>query len=344
MAKNLFVSVVVPVKALSYYLLHENLPELFRQTYKNYEVLVLPNNPSLYDITLLKRYKKLRIIPTGKITRPAQKRDIGVKESKGKIIAFLDDDAYPDPHWLENAAKSFKGKKTLAVCGPGAIPKEVNLWEKIFDEVLKTWIGSGGFTYRFTPGKKRYVDDYPSMNFIILKKTFLKLGGFNSDYWPGEDSKLCNDLIVKEKGRILYDPSILVYHHRRNKLKGFLKQHANYGFHRGAFFAHGDKNSRDVAYLAPTFFILYLIALVLYYFAISLLKLPNSKVFLLPFAPAVAYGLLMSHLFVKSIFNTRNPIIGLGAMGVLILTHVTYGIMFIKGYRKGIDKTQSIYD
>src|SRR3989344_4525869 len=124
MAKNLFVSVVVPVKALSYYLLHENLPELFRQTYKNYEVLVLPNNPSLYDITLLKRYKKLRIIPTGKITRPAQKRDIGVKESKGKIIAFLDDDAYPDPNWLENAQKSLKEKKHWRYVDPGQSQKK----------------------------------------------------------------------------------------------------------------------------------------------------------------------------------------------------------------------------
>ena len=48
--------------------------------------------------------------------------------------------------------------------------------------------------HRFTPLKKRFVIDYPSMNFFIRKTTFEKVGGFNSDYWPGEDSKLAMTL------------------------------------------------------------------------------------------------------------------------------------------------------
>ena len=86
----------------------ENIPEFENQTYKKFEVIVLPNEHAQYDLTLLKKYKWLKIIPTGKITKPAEKRNIGVKEAKGNIIAFIDDDAYPGNDWLEQAVISFK--------------------------------------------------------------------------------------------------------------------------------------------------------------------------------------------------------------------------------------------
>ena len=46
----------------------------------------------------------LRVIPTGK-TRPAEKRNAGIRAAKGEVVAFLDDDAYPVPSWLEHAVK-----------------------------------------------------------------------------------------------------------------------------------------------------------------------------------------------------------------------------------------------
>ena len=106
--RNPIVSVIIPVRSLSYYLLFENLPEMDKQTFKNFEVIVLPNEHTTYDLTLMKQYSWLRVIPTGSVTRPAQKRDIGVKNARGKIIAFIDDDAYADPNWLTNAMKLFK--------------------------------------------------------------------------------------------------------------------------------------------------------------------------------------------------------------------------------------------
>lgn len=345
MAKYPLISIIIPVIEHTYYLIFENLPAMDTQTFKSFEVILLPCEHGQYDLTLLKQYKWLRIIPTGKdITRPALKRDIGAKAAKGKILAFIDDDAYPAPAWLEQAAKFFKNKRLTAVCGPGILPEKTNIWEKIFDSVLKTWIGAGGYRYRFVPGKKRYVTDFPSMNFFIKKDVFLKLGGFNSDYWPGEDSKLCNDIIEKEKGKIVYSPQVVVHHHRRNNLKGYLKQHGNYGFHRGAFFAHGDKNSRDVAYLIPTFFVIYIIALILYLILALIFHLLTSWLTLLVIFPFLIYCLFIMYLLLKSFVDTKNILIGLGAPVTLVLTHIIYGTQFIKGFNRGLDKTANIYD
>jgi len=61
------VSVIIPIKQLTYYLIFENLPAFEKQTYNNFEVIVLPNEHAQYDLTLLRKYKWLKIIPTGKI-------------------------------------------------------------------------------------------------------------------------------------------------------------------------------------------------------------------------------------------------------------------------------------
>jgi cellulose synthase/poly-beta-1,6-N-acetylglucosamine synthase-like glycosyltransferase len=338
------VSVIIPLKQLSYYLMFETLPALAQQVYKRFEVIILPNETVQYDLSLLRKYRWLRIVPTGKITRPAEKRDMGAKFAKGKIIAFIDDDAYPTPNWLKTALSLFTNSPVAAVCGPGLLPKNTNLWEKVFDEVLKTWVGSGGYSYRFVKQGKRYVDDYPSMNFLILKKIFNKLGGFNSNYWPGEDSKLCEDLVYKCQGKILYHPDIYIYHHRRNNLLGYLRQHANYGFHRGAFLAHGDKNSRRLSYLIPTLFILYLIVLILIQPLSSIFhfQIPASIFYLLS-SPLLLYLIAEFYIFFKSIINTKSIIMAAAAPIVMFLTHLIYGIMFVKGFAIGLIKKKKIY-
>lgn len=199
-------SVIIPVKEIGAYSIDEGLPGLNKLEYSYFEVLLLPNASTENDKILLKKYPWLRIIPTDDITRPAQKRNIGTRASKGDIIAFIDDDAYPSTQWLKKAACLFQEKKVEAVCGPGVLPEKTNEWEQIFDLLLKSPIGSGGYSYRFTPEKERYVDDFPSMNLLIKKEIFLELGGFDNDYWPGEDSKLCEELVYKKKGKIFLSP------------------------------------------------------------------------------------------------------------------------------------------
>ena len=336
--KEIFVSVIVPIKELSYSLLYENLPAFEKQDYKHFEVIILPNEQKLYDLTLIKKYPWLRIIPTGKVTRPAQKRDIGASRAKGELLAFLDDDAYPTPTWLSDGVQSFSRSDVAAVGGPGMVPPHGSLWEKVFDGILTTFIGSGSYVYRFIPKTKRFVDDYPSMNFFVRKKVFEKVGGFNNDYWPGEDSKLCNDIVYKEKKRIFYNPRVVVYHHRRSSLSHFLRQHGNYGFHRGAFFAQGDRNSTRITYFVPSYLTLYLTILVLF----TPLLVQHPILYAISALPFLMYALLIAAIFFHTLFRSKNLIVSFASAITLVLMHVTYGILFFIGFIKGKTK-QNIY-
>ena len=331
-----FFSIIIPVKSINDYITQENLPAIANQSYHHFEVIILPNKKSPKDNNLLRIYPWLKIIPTNNVTRPAAKRDLGVTKTKGDFIAFIDDDAYPDNYWLTKANEIINqnNDNIAAVCGPGILPAKTKVWEKIFNLILISKLGSGSYDYRFIAKSSRFVDDYPSMNFIVNKKIFNMIGGFNSEYWPGEDSKLCNDLVYQQNKTILYHPDLVVYHHRRNDLIGFLKQHSNYGFHRGAFFVHGDNNSRKLIYLIPPIFSLYLILLLI-------IVITNKNA--LPFiAPIIIYLILLTIFFIQSLLK-KGIVISLAATLILFLTHFIYGLFFIKGSIKAVAKKNKIY-
>ena len=160
------VSVVIACPNGSW-MLDECLAALGRQTYRNFEVIVLPDASSTGSVNQLETLNsklttlnyQLSTIPTGKV-RPAEKRNIGIKAAKGEVIAFIDDDAYPDARWLENAVKYF-GEPTIgALGGPGVTPPGDGFWARCGGRVYENIFVSGNYRYRYLGGRVRKdIDD-----------------------------------------------------------------------------------------------------------------------------------------------------------------------------------------
>ncbi|HUS52346.1 MAG TPA: glycosyltransferase, partial [Candidatus Bathyarchaeia archaeon] len=188
--KKLLVSVIIPVKQMNDYLRRETLPAILQQKYRHFEVIILP------DKITKENFAKTKMVPSWPKTGPADKRDLGAKKAKGEILAFLDDDSYPDKNWLQKAVSIFKERNEIVgVCGPNLTPPDDSLRQKASGYVWSTWLGSGGAgNYRCAVSPRREVDDYPTVNFLVKKKDFWAVGGFDSHFWPGEDTKLCLDL------------------------------------------------------------------------------------------------------------------------------------------------------
>ena len=276
-----------------------------KQTFKDYEVILLPDEKKVFN------YQKVKVAATGKIG-PAEKRDMGAKKSNGEILAFIDDDAYPDKNWLKNMVSNFEGLEVAAVGGPGVTPPDVSWREQASGWFSASIIGGGPYVYRFLPYKKRFVDDYPSMNLAVLKSDFIKVGGFDSNFWPGEDTKLCLDLTHKLGKKIIYDPKVLVYHHRRKVWMSHLRQNGNYGLHRGYFAKTLPKTSFRLVYFLPSFLVL--------------------GIFFVPFVVIPSYSLL---LIINSLWITaKSGSLFQGAISipVVFLTHFWYGLRFMQGF------------
>ncbi len=348
------ISIIVPTKKINNYIKKSLIPALKKQTYKNFELFIVPDylktpaQPDFPDLPFA-----VKILPSDKVG-PAKKRDLVAKKAKGKILAFVDSDAYPDNNWLKNALPYFKNKNIAAVCGPGITPPTNNLRQKVSGWVWQSWLGAGAAgTYRCNPEEKREVDDYPSFNLIVRKKDFEAVGGFNSKFWPGEDTKLCHDLVYKLKKKIIYYPKILVYHHRREIFIPHLKQISRFGWQRGHFARILPKTSLRLGYFIPSLFVLFLFLTPIIFFCLAILNpsflillrqlaekdpLHNYLTFIYLSILAIYFFLLLLT-SLHSYRQEKNLLLSLLLIPTIFLTHLVYGVNFIRGFfSKKLDK------
>jgi hypothetical protein len=129
-------------------------------------------------------------------------------------------------------------------------------------------------------------------------------------------------LITRGSQRIVYDPQVAVYHHRRRLFWGHFRQIWNYAVHRGFFAKRYPATSLRAQYFVPTAFVA-----------------GNLATALLPRAPRplrnVAGGLALVYAALVTIEALRsgrehraNP--AAVALGIY-MTHLTYGVGFAFG-------------
>ena len=318
--KPLLVSIVIACPNSSW-MLDECLAGIGRQTYRNFEVIVLPDgeDPAAGEAVEGIGQEKIRWIPTGKV-RPAEKRNIGIREAKGEIVAFIDDDAYPDSRWLEQATKYFGEDSVGGVGGPGVTPPGDRWLARIGGRVYDNVLVSGNYRYRYKAGGVRMdVEDYPSCNLLVRRDILVGIGGYRTDFWPGEDTLLCKDIIDGWK-RIIYDPWVIVFHHRRALFAPHLRQLGRYGFHRGYFCKRFPSNSLRFSYFVPSLFVIYLVAW------LALAPFGGRAAFVASI-PLAAYLAMVA----GSTFSLRPHAWIATALGV-VASHICYGVQFLRGF------------
>ena len=315
------VSVVIACPGPSW-MLDECLAALAEQTYRNLEVIVLPDEPikGLADLESL----SLTTLPTGKV-RPAEKRNIGIAAAKGDVVAFIDDDAYPDARWLENAVKYFSEPSIGGVGGPGVTPPGDGFLAQAGGRVYANAFVSGNYRYRYVGGRvRRDVDDYPSCNLLVRTDLLRKIGGYRTDFWPGEDTLLCDAIVLGEHKRIVYDPWAIVYHHRRRLFGPHLRQLGRYGFHRGYFVKRFPATSCRPSYFVPSLFVLGVLL--------------GGAVFALPAHPVTTVlrwtyvgvtGFYAGVTFLSSF--CLNPFMWIVTWLGVVASHLWYGVRFLQG-------------
>ena len=314
------VSVIIPVRKIGDYI-HNHVPKILEMNYKNIEIIIV----SEFDETI--KFPKTKIVKVGRVN-PAAKRNVGVEASSGTIVAFIDDDAYPIKEWLDYSIPYFDDMNVCAVAGPQLIPKESTFFQWVSGYVYA--LGSGSQKYVYSPTKFQYIDDYPTCNLIVRKSYFKEIHGFNTDYWGGEDTKLCYDLTQKLKKKIVYDPNVVVYHHRRKRLMDHIRQTTMWSIYRGYFSRKFPETSFRLIYFLPTLFFSGVLFGGLFSFFYPILRIP----YFLVIGVYLLYCLAIASK-VKS-FKYFFPVFLL-----LIATQITYGAGVVVGIirNKSLDKT-----
>ena len=330
------VSVVIVAEEVNDYV-RENIGWQIKQEFQDFEILLILSKETS------EVFPKTRVIVRPDLAgNPAQRRDLSIVEAQGEILAFIDDDAYPSNLWLASAWRHFEDIKIGAVGGPGVTPPEDSWRQKVSGWVQASPMGGSLLTFfRFRPiTGRREVDDYPSMNLLVRKSDFAMIGGFDSNFYPGEDTKLCLDLTQKLGKKIIYDPEVLVYHHRRPIFKGHLRQIGGYGLHRGFFARTLPQTSRRIIYFMPPSLVVFLFFTPLLAWTFKIFNFQFSSAdwqinfqFLLP-----AYFLILTTYFLLLLLNsiwgfgkTKDFKVSFWLLPAVFLTHLWYGIQFLRG-------------
>jgi hypothetical protein len=147
----------------------------------------------------------------------SQSRNIGVAMASGEIVAFIDDDAYPDPQWLNRLDEAYDDPEIVGAGGPvwdwsGA---RLQVLYSLSDRLGQVWIQNEfGADLSFLLARPdTSVFTYPiGTNSSFLRHRVIEIGGFDEQFEYGWDEvDLCHRFI--EKGwvvRVIEDG--FVYH------------------------------------------------------------------------------------------------------------------------------------
>jgi len=117
------VSIVIPVRNEET-ALRRLLNTFKRQTYKNFEVIVVDGHSTDETVRIAKKYGARVIEEHGAYRSPANARNIGVEESVGEIIGIMDSDNEVEPNfvkstvdaYLKDKNRFFGTKYTIDIC------------------------------------------------------------------------------------------------------------------------------------------------------------------------------------------------------------------------------------
>jgi GT2 family glycosyltransferase len=180
-----------------------------------FEVIVVDNASTDETKESLQNDERIKYIANQENLGFAKACNQGAKETKAKLILFLNNDMEPLPGWLDNLVAETESDPSVAVVGSKLLYGDGSIQHAgiAFDEKGPYHIYRKEKSEKPYVNKKRYLQGVTGASLLIRKSIFEKLGGFDEGFVNGyEDVDLC--LRVRELGKkILYCPQSVLYHY-----------------------------------------------------------------------------------------------------------------------------------
>jgi len=199
--------------------LRNALGGLERLEYPDYEVIVVEDGSTDRTADIAAEFD-VRLIRTTNQGLSAA-RNTGLRAATGSIVAYLDDDAHPDAHWLHYLVEDLERSDHAGIGGPNIAPPG--------DGLIAECVANapGGPVHVLLTD--RVAEHIPGCNMAFRREALLAVNGFDPQFRAaGDDVDLC----WRFHGRgwtIGFSPSAVVWHHRRNSIRAYWKQQKGYG-------------------------------------------------------------------------------------------------------------------
>jgi glycosyltransferase involved in cell wall biosynthesis len=201
----------------------QSLPESLK-----WEIVVVDNNSCDQTRQVVESLQHLHPDRIRYVFEPQQgishARNTGIREARGEILVYIDDDETANTDWLQNLTANLRSGE-WAGAGGRIIPQlsfSLPGWLS-----MKSWFAIGPLVAFDRGMEARQLNESPfSANMAFRKEVFERFGGFRTDLGRIGKSMISNEdtefgrRIVAAGLRLRYEPSAVTYHPvEANRLK-----------------------------------------------------------------------------------------------------------------------------
>ena len=294
----------------------ELLQSLTRQSFKDFEVIIVEDGSSVPCKDVAERYQNILDIHyyAKPNSGPGQTRNYGAERSRGEYLIILDSDCILPEGYFAAVEEELQKAPADAFGGPDRAHVSFTDIQKAINYSMTSFFTTGGIR----GGKKKMDKFYPrSFNMGVRREVYETLGGFSRMRF-GEDIDFSIRIFKGGYACRLF-PGAWVYHKRRTDLKKFFKQVHNSGIARINLYKKYPK-SLKVVHLLPALFTIGIVFLLLYSLVCSW-----SLSLLLLFALIIC---------VDSTLRNKSFKIGLLSILASFIQLIGYGTGFLRAWWK----------
>lgn len=199
--------------------LERTLQETCALRYPDLEVLVVDDGSTDATPAIAQRHpvRYLRIPHQGL----AHARNVGWQAATGEVVAYLDDDAWPDPEWPFALTRELRKGGWAGVGGPNLPPQDENAVARAVARA------PGGPTHVMLTDRE--AEHLPGCNMAFRREALARAGGFDPLFRAAGDDVDIGWRIQATGGRLGFAPTAVVWHRRRDTIRGFWRQQVGYG-------------------------------------------------------------------------------------------------------------------
>ena len=190
------------------------LESMTRQSFKNFEVIVVDDGSKDKTSEIVKGFSKVRLLRQ-KNAGPAVARNNGAKAAKGEIIIFTDSDCVANSKWLEEMLKPFLYKNVAGVQGTYKSKQKEIIARLIQLEIEQRYVKMM---------KQKFIDFIGTYSAAYRKSVFVEMNGFDTSFpiASGEDTDF--SFRVSRAGyKMVFNQKAIIFHTHPTSLWKYLK-------------------------------------------------------------------------------------------------------------------------
>jgi len=292
-----------------------NLPDclghLMTQTFRDFEIVAVDSASTDPTVEVLRAYgEKIGAEAFTLVASPVnltfgEARNIGIEQARGRIIAFVSADAYPDAHWLEEMTTSLQEAEIVYGRQLHA-PGEMN-----------AATASRGLRYHHFNRDDRDPTAYASNVNAGFRRDVFTQQRFDPTVGASEDVLFTRK--ARARGlKVAYNPRMIVHHKDVASFKGELRKHAREGYAGGRLVKD---LGLSVAHLA---------------WAVAILAAAIAT----PFLPLLGVPLLLGVLYAPTLRRLASVprSYPAGALAAGVAVSPLFDLIFVVNYLKGLVK------